>query len=239
MKPSPEASPPRRSARLTATWRPTAAGCGAIAILACGCVQMHPTQSGYLSGYSGFDRIDSKCRVIGKGDARLVRWASACDLQGIDSFFIEPVAWLADDLGQPASSPERAACIREAFQEALAEQLGTIRPIANAPGPRTAVVRAAVTGIQEAKPLVNLAILVFSGPLFNGGAVVEVEIIDPDGTQLAAESVAVQGRDWEIIGFFHRHRHAERSVGRAASILADDLRAGEPESCSPTSAANW
>ena len=178
---------------------------------------MHPTQSGYLSGYSGFDRIDSKCRVIGKGDARLVRWASACDLQGIDSFFIEPVAWLADDLGQPASSPERAACIREAFQEALAEQLGTIRPIANAPGPRTAVVRAAVTGIQEAKPLVNLAILVFSGPLFNGGAVVEVE----------------------IIGFFHRHRHAERSVGRAASILADDLRAGEPESCSPTSAANW
>ena len=238
MKPPPEASLPGRSTQPAATWRPSAAVCGALVALTCGCVQMHPTRSGYLSGYRGFDRIDSKYRVIGKGDARLVRWASACDLQGIDSFFIEPVAWLADDLGQPASSPERAACIREAFHEALTDQLGTIRPIVDSRGPRTAVVRSAVTGIQEAKPLVNLAILVFSGPLFNGGAVVEVEITDPDGAQLAAESVAVQGRDWEIIGFFHRHRHAERSVGRAASILADDLRDGEPQSCSPVSAAN-
>ena len=162
--------------------------------------------------------------MIGKGDARLVRWAHACDLRGIDSFAIEPVVWLADDLGQPASSPERGEAIRRAFHEALAEELGEIRPVVRAPGPRTAVVRAAVTGIQEAKPLVNLVILAFSGPLFNGGAVVEVEILDPAGEQIAAESVAVQGRDWEVLGFFHRHRHAERSVWRAASIIAEDLQ---------------
>ena len=194
------------------------------AFLGAGCVQMHPTRSGYLSSYRGLDRVESRFRVIGKGDARLVRWADACDLRGIDSFVIEPVVWLADDLGQPASSPERGESIRRAFHEALAEELGEIRPIVREAGPRTAVVRAAVTGIQEAKPIVNLVILAFSGPLFNGGAVVEVEILDPNGEQVSAESVAVQGRDWEALGFFHRHRHAERSVRRAASLVADDLQ---------------
>jgi len=192
-------------------------------VLGIGCVQMHPTRSGYLSNYGGLERVESKFRVIGKGDARLVRWADACDLRGIDSFVIEPVVWLADDLGQPASSPERGESIRRAFHEALAEELGEIRPIVGATGPRTAVVRAAVTGIQEAKPIVNLATMLLSGPLFNGGAVVEVEILAPDGSQLAAESVAIQGRDWHVFGFFHRHRHAERSARHAASVIADDL----------------
>ena len=192
-------------------------------LVAPGCVQMHPTRCGFLSDYRCMARVESRLRVIGKGDARLVRWAGASDLHNIDSFFIEPVAWLADDLGQPAGSRSSRERVRLALREALAERLGEIRPVVREAGPRTAVVRAAVTGVQEAKPIVNTMILAFSGPLFNGGAVVEVEILSPDGEQLSAESIAVQGRDWEVVGFFHRSRHTERAVRRAAAVLAEDL----------------
>ena len=110
-----------------------------------------------------------------------------------------------------------------------AELIRNWKPWERSTGPRTAVVRAAVTGIQEAKPIVNLATMLLSGPLFNGGAVVEVEILAPDGSQLAAESVAIQGRDWHVFGFFHRHRHAERSARHAASVIAVDLLMAEQD----------
>ena len=109
------------------------------------------------------------------------------------------------------------------METALAEQLCAIRPIVKTLGPRTAIVRSSVTGVQESKTIVNVITLALSGPLFNGGAAVEIEIVDQDGTQLAAESVAVQGREWEVFGFFHKPRHAVNAVRRAAVYVADDL----------------
>jgi len=186
-------------------------------------VQMHPTRSGFLSDYSGVECIESMSRVFSKGDARLTRLARDVAWDEIDSFYIEPVSWMADDLGQPASSKQNADSIRDSLRMALVQELGAIRPIAKAAGPRTATVRSAVTGVQEGKPIINLITLALSGPLFNGGAVVELEIVAPDGAQIVAASVAVQGRDWEVLGFFHKPRHAENAVRRAAGYIAADM----------------
>ena len=180
-----------------------------------GCVQMHPTRSGFISDYSRLRRVESHCRSLGRGDARLIRSARPSSFAN--------VVWLADDLGQPASSADNAEQVVRSLETALSEQLCAIRPIVKTLGPRTAIVRSSVTGVQESKTIVNVITLALSGPLFNGGAAVEIEIVDQDGTQLAAESVAVQGREWEVFGFFHKPRHAVNAVRRAAVYVADDL----------------
>ena len=197
--------------------------CCGVLYASVGCVQMHPTRSGFLSDYSGLRLVESHGRSFCRGDARLIRSLRPNTFTDIDSFYVEPVQWLADDFGQPASSPANAEEVRRSLKAALVEELCDIRPIVDSVGPRTAIVRSSVTGVQEAKVLANVLTLVQCGPLFNGGAAVEIEIVDQDGVQLAAECVAVDGREWEVFGFFHRPRHAVRAVRRAAAYVAEDL----------------
>jgi hypothetical protein len=184
-----------------------------------GCVQMHPTRSGYLTDYSQLVQVDRQDHIR----ASMV---DAVALQQIDSFYIEPVEWLADDLGQPASSAKNEANLRTGFETALAKELNCIRPVVNQIGPGTARVRSAVTGVQESQPFANafLAIQV-AGPLFNGGAVAEIEVLSPDGQQIAAESLAFRGWEWDVPGFFWRPSHPKTALRRAAKQLAGDLKA--------------
>ena len=53
----------------------------------------------------------------------------------------------------------------------------------------------------------------------------EIEIVDPQGIQIAAESAAIMGRDWDLIGFFCRERHAEKAAQRAAAHVASHVQA--------------
>ena len=194
-----------------------------LAVLVClapGCINMHPTRSGFLADYTELEPIDRRNRVR-------VKSVEAGALDQVDSFYIEPIVWLADDMGQPASSPRNEEVIRGAMQQALVKELSCIRPIVDEIGPGTAVVRSAVTGVQESKPLENLLLMSqILGPFFNGGAVAEIEVIGPNGGQIAAESAAYKGRDWEVIGYFWKPTHAENAVRRAVRQLACDLSAG-------------
>src|SRR5262249_24393493 len=144
----------------------------------------------------------------------------AVALKDVDSFYIEPVAWLADDMGQPANSDGAQAEISEELHESLVKELSCIRPIVEEIGPGTAIVRSAVTGVRESQPIINAILIVQTvGPLFNGGASAEIEVIDRQGTQIAAQSVAYRGHDWDIPGFFWRRRHPDSAVRRAAKQL--------------------
>jgi hypothetical protein len=191
----------------------------AVALLwvASGCVHMHPTTSGFLSDYSDLVASDKKDRVRTKT-------IEPQALAGIDSFYIEPIEWLADDLGQPADDEKQAATIRDALENSLLQELGKLRPVVQEAGPRTARVRAAITGVQESKPFANLFLAVqIAGPLFNGGAVAEIEIISPDGRQIAAESAAFMGSEWDVVGYFWGPKHPSAALVRAAKQLSGDL----------------
>ena len=192
-----------------------------------GCVQSYPTRSGFLTDYSHLRPIYSGCRPIGRDETRFVRSAAPRALENIDSFYIEPVRWVADDLGQPASTPENAERIRHALEISIANELGTIRPIVSTVGPHTARVRAAVTGVQESKPIMNLVTFILTGPLFNGSATAEIEVIDPCGVQIAAESIAKRGKEWDLLGFFQRSRHSESALQQVAEQLAKDVQLGD------------
>lgn len=191
-----------------------------IAGAACGCVQMYPTRSGYLTDYSQLVQVDKKDRVR-------ANTVDAAALARIDSFYIEPVQWLADDMGQPASSPKNEAKLRNSMEMALVTELGSIRPIVNEEeiGPATARVRAAVTGVQEAKPFANLFMAVqIAGPLFNGGAVAEIEAINSQGEQIAAQSAAFYGWEWDFLGYFWRPAHPKTALKRFAKQFANELK---------------
>jgi hypothetical protein len=194
-----------------------------LAMLVCsapGCINMHPTRSGFLADYSELEPIDRRNHVR-------VRPVAPGTLDQVDSFYIEPVVWLADDMGQPASSPRNEEVIRCALQQALVKELSCIRPVVEEIGPGTAIVRSAVTGVQESKPLENILLMSqILGPFFNGGAVVEIEVVAPNGGQIAAESAAYKGRDWDVIGFFWKPTHAENAMRRAVQQLACDLAGG-------------
>lgn len=185
-----------------------------------GCVQMHPTRSGFLTDYSHLVQVDKKDRVR-------ANTVDAAALAQIDSFYIEPVAWLADDLGQPASSAANEAKLRNSLEMALVKELEIVRPIVieNEIGPGTARVRAAVTGIQEAKPWANLFMAVqIAGPLFNGAAAAEVEVINPQGEQIAAQSAAFYGYEWDFLGYFWRPAHPKTALKRFAKHFGKELK---------------
>jgi hypothetical protein len=189
---------------------------------ACGCVQMYPTRSGFLSDYSTLTPVDRKGHVR-------IKPADTAALATIDSFYIEPVQWLADDLGQPASSEKRMLEMRNAFQASLTDELGKIHPVVDTIGPQTAVVRAAVTGIQESKPFANLFMAVqIAGPLFNGGAASEIEVLTADGRQITAESAGFRGHDWDFIGYFWRPNHARSALRKAVRMLAGEISGVSP-----------
>ena len=108
-----------------------------------GCVRLHPTRCGYLSDYS-------QLNAIGNGKDLLLKTPDVESFAGIDSFYVEQVQWLADDLGQPADNEAQSAQIRAALEAALLKELGSIRPIVNTPGPNTARVRTA-TAVRRFK----------------------------------------------------------------------------------------
>jgi hypothetical protein len=196
----------------------------ALAPMAIGCVEMSPTRSGFLTDYAGLREIKHHHRVR-------VKPVDPQELAEIDSFYIEPVEWLADDMGQPAGSPKHAERIRHALETQLACRLEEILPVVDLEeiGPRTAIVRSAVTGVQESKPLINLLLITQVGPIFNGGASAEIEIIGPSGHQVIAESVAYTGHEWELLGFFRKDEHSVSAMRRATKRLVRELQADTSE----------
>src|SRR5262245_27168016 len=124
----------------------------AVLLLVCtapGCIHMHPTRSGFLADYSQLEPVDKKARLQ-------VKAVDAAALANVDSFYIEPVAWLADDMGLPANNEDAAEEIGNSLHESLAKELACIRPVVDEIGPGTAVVRSAVTGVRESLPIMNL-----------------------------------------------------------------------------------
>jgi hypothetical protein len=181
-----------------------------------GCVQMHPTRTGFLSSY---DQLRAN-----KRDRIRLKPVYSQELATIDSFYIEPVEWMADDLGQPASSEKNRETIQAEFQKALDKEFAKIRPVVCEIGPQTAVVRAAITGVREADPWANILLIgQLAGPILNGGASVEIEVLTPEGHQIAAESAGFCGHDWDLFGFFWRPAHAKSATRQGARRLAKEI----------------
>jgi hypothetical protein len=194
-----------------------------------GCASYRPTQSGYLSDYSQLhkDPIHLNHGLgLQRNMAHNVALDDACQ---VDSYYIEPVQWLVSEKSRAGGDPERQQLLVSTLEEQLIEQLGTLKPIVDQPGPNTARVRAAITDVKLSRPLLNVAMMatllspVFVGPIFNGGGYVEAEVIGPDGRQIAAISCASAGGPIDLFGFYTKTRHAKQAMRRSAKELREAL----------------
>lgn len=212
------------------SYRKLALLAGLAGIVLCpGCAAYRPTQSGYLSDYSQLQK-DPIHLNYGLGLQRVnARNADQARIQAIDSYYIEPVTWMVSDSSRAGRDPERRELLIKNLEEALRTELGTVKPIVDKPGPNTARVRSVITDVMLSKPYLNILLTatlitpVPIGPLFNGGGLIEAEVVGPDGRQISAVSVASGGGMLDVFGYYHRSRHASQAMRRAAWELRETL----------------
>lgn len=197
------------------------AACLALALT--GCALMEPTESGFLGDYSHLTRTTDRINW-GAGLHRVeVRLPADGDLAGIDSFFIEPVAWLAPERDWMGPNRWRRDSVSGALDRALRKKLGQVLPVVAAPGPRTATVRAAVTDVVATRAVVNVLTSIVFAAVSNGGAAVEVEVRAPDGRQIAAVDGASMGGFLDFFGYYLWSSHSRIATRRLAGELQDAL----------------
>jgi hypothetical protein len=183
-----------------------------------GCAQLNPTRTGYLTDYSQLQVTEKRIPLV---RPRVVE--SGCPgaeaSKNIDSFFIEPIGWKAGEV-LPGSFEETCRKnLSNTLRASFARELGALKPVVDEPGTRTARVRAAVTQVSYARPLLNSALTVVAVPIFNGGGVVEAEVIAPDGRQIAAIVAALPGQAFDVMGYYTWQGHAEKAMRRSACRL--------------------
>lgn len=195
--------------------------CLSLLSTATGCAVLKPTRSGYLSDYSQVrPAADKAPRTLEE------RPADPGSLAGIDSFYIEDVAWRSARPAKVAKDPALQEQVLKALREALVKDLSQLRPVVDKPGPHTARVRAAVTDQRNADLLFNLIMTAIAIPVANGGATVEAEVIAPDGKQIAAVDYARAGGFFDVIGFYWPNDHAKIACRKAAEELKEAVAAG-------------
>lgn len=195
-----------------------------------------PTQSGLLSDYSGL-RQDPFHMSYGIGfEHNFSRYATPEALAQVDSYYVESVRWAVDPESRAGRDPSRAPVLMAALDRALRKQLAQLGPVVDAPGPRTARVRAVITDARLSRPLVNTALtaagvafpVTWLGPIFFGGACVEAEVLAPDGRQVAAISNASAGGWLDLVGLYVRSNHAKKAMRRSAHELRETLEPQPP-----------
>ena len=194
-----------------------------------GCASYRPGQSGYLSDYSGLQK-DPIHLNYGLGLQRARSHDATPEATSrVDSYYIEPVQWLVDGSSRGGGDPARQQDLTSALEQSLKEQLGTLKPVVDQPGPNTARVRSAITVVKLSRPILNTLVLatavtpVFIGPMFNGGGLVEAEVIAPDGKQMAAVSCASSGGPLDLFGYYTKSGHPRKAMRRSAKELREAL----------------
>jgi hypothetical protein len=208
-----------------ARWREASTACVLALALINGCAHVRPTESGYLTDYSKM--VPERVRFHSMGGLqRLVsRPPTPEGLDGIESFYVEPVAWLVDPKTSAAADEDLRRRVTSAFEIDLKKQLGAIRPVVDAPGANTATVRAAITEVVRARPVTNVILTAVAVPLANGGGTFEVEVVGPDHRQIAAVCSSSSGGALELLGYFSRSKQAADAARRAAAELKNALGA--------------
>lgn len=190
----------------------------ALTLTGAGCASVEATRTGHLADYSGLRDTGEWLTRTG-GRVSTLAGPTARLSVPFDSVYIDPIVWQVPEDG--AIDAERRADLLAAAHAALCAELAESVTLTDRPGPRTARVRLAITRVTLSRPVANLALTAVLGPLINGGASAEAEVLAPDGRRLLALSTSSAGGPLELFGFYARNRHAEnafRRVGREIRV---------------------
>jgi hypothetical protein len=130
------------------------------------------------------------------------------------------VEWRASNSNIATADREKLlTSLREAIQQRIAQMPASTSG-------RPAILRAAITRVATVSPTLNtLSTLLIIVPIDRGGAVVEIEAIDPDtGTQLAALRFGYYAPLSDLKARFSKYVPAEIAIQKAADEFIPLLR---------------
>jgi hypothetical protein len=162
----------------------------ALIVLATACTTLrarHATPSGFLDDYNAL-------RPGGRDEAVLVWKSPDLDLARYDRVMLDPlVIWYSDDADYRGIHPEVLADLADYFHATILRALGDTYPVVTEPGPGVVRIRAAITGVEPSRPLLDAATnipparaadlaasLALGSHLFVGEAAIEAEFLDAE-----------------------------------------------------------
>jgi hypothetical protein len=153
----------------------------ALALSGAGCASLSTTDTGFLPNSAQLEAH--------AGDAKGVVAFSKSDLKGdgYRSFMVEPVVYRPTAGAKPLDDAA-AAQLTQAYHDKLVAAFARRWTETSTPGPGVLRVRAAVTDVRAAQPVVNfVAMAAIFTPVTAGGASTEAEVVDgQSGDRLAA-----------------------------------------------------
>lgn len=186
------------------------------ALLASACASQVPTTTALLA--------DTPL-VPAEGNANRLSFRSPrFEPSNYDGWVLDRVTFaVTDQTSSAADQVEQAALILH-LEASLDRVLGKHLQRRETAGPRTLMVRAAVTGAERANPVVNtITTLAVFAPVTTGGAATEIEARDAlTGERLLALAGADNGSPLKdsITASFSRYGHARRALDRQATDFA-------------------
>jgi Protein of unknown function (DUF3313) len=186
----------------------------ALALALAACTSVQPTRTGFLDSSLSLTVEDGKQHLLSAHELEAT-WSAD------DTYVLEPVAYRPSG---DARSPETAQALQQHFEQELRTALGrTWKPAAK--GESSAVkVRAAVTDIETVNPFLNGFSVALSGlPFDNGGASVELELLDPRGHVLYRLSGAETGTVFQFWKGLSRNAFARSSLTKLARHVGEHV----------------
>jgi mRNA-degrading endonuclease toxin of MazEF toxin-antitoxin module len=186
-------------------------------LLLSACASQAPTSTGFLNP-------PPPPAAAEHADTRRVQVATTFNPRAYDGWVLLPVVYTPGAVSAGKASDATRAELAKHLEASLAAAFDAKLPRRAAAGPRTLVVRASVTGIEAAEPVLNaVTTLAVFTPVTAGGASAELEVLDgATGQRLVAVSAADNG-GFGLgfpVAYFQRHGHARRALARQAEELA-------------------
>jgi hypothetical protein len=193
-----------------------------VGLLAGGCWSDRVTPSGFLGDYSGMEPLPEDPSIL-YAEKPNVDWKVYKKLQ------FDPVTvYYAPDARNRQIDPAELKKLTDYAVNAAREAVQDAYPVVQEPGPDVLLVRAALTDVIPASPLVNLATTAaLFVPLDMGGAAIEVEFVDSrSGERLAAlvdRRIGFPLHPGDFVQGFTKWGHAKRAFDQWARLLREGL----------------
>ncbi len=190
-------------------------------MLPSGCANA-PPQSGFLQDYAALHQ-DPEDKSLFWYEIPNVNWKKYPKLM------IDPVVvYLHPEAKNRQIDPEALSELTEYFRNAVIEEVQDVYPVVDKPGPDVLRIRAAITDIIPANPLINTTMVLAVGlPVDMGGASMEAEFLDatthkPLGAVVDKKvGIPVNPEDY-LVGFT-TWGHAKTACDAWAELLRESL----------------
>lgn len=196
--------------------------CGLVVIAGlAACANLSPTESGFLDDYSALRPSKANPRDPSYRKPGLAAETYTSFL--LDPVVYQPAAVLTAET-DTATIDELLADYRAKLEGAFATRFTKVTE----PGPGVLRIRAAVTGLERANPVLNgVTMAIILVPVTAGGASTEAEVLDSvTGERLVALQGFNNGGKSFLggpVGYLSRYGQARRSFTRQAEQLRDTL----------------